>query len=487
MWLWVQFIFAAPLFAAGVGCMVYALRNPGSIGMVRLALFSFALQFCLGPTLAVFRPNESDWAATEIVIAWVTIYFFWLAVALTSLVWQSRLDPVLIARDRAISSEKGVFAALMDASLAVNPFTALFFYAIVTGVRTMMFVVYGVGLSGTSTLELITGLPYHILVLHKTFYALGLAFVFLAMVNILYRRPGWYLFLFVILAEILFAFTQGRRRVFAVAVLMMFGFLIKHGRIKGSHAVLGLIGAAILWQWIFPFFVAMRHQWQDNPYSSVASWVQGAIEETVTGGAYGERRLQYAKSVKDRLEALSFNYTVARQMTNGYQPLGGVIIKNALVTMVPRVLFPGKLDIVYGDDELVAHHFGIPEADFYSNFPAFSMADLGVVGGLIYGFVFGLAIRSFELMMKILLRRGSIGVFAVFSVVCSNMVLQMEFPPASFANDTRLIAGLFVMFFILSTLLGGGRHERNPFEFTGSGPYDMPETPYDLPGTYQKY
>lgn len=103
----------------------------------------------------------------------------------------------------------------------------------------------------------------------------------------------------------------------------------------------------------------------------------------------------------------------------------------------------------------MSYHFGLPEADFYSNFPAFAMADLGVVGGLVYGFVFAIAIRSFELMMKILLRRSSIGVFAVFSVVCSNMVLQMEFPPASFANDSRLITGLFAVFFAISTLLGG--------------------------------
>ncbi len=455
---WIQFIFAFPMLAAGVGCFIWALMRPGSIGMIRLALFSFALQFCIGPVLAPFSPNAGEsFDSADVILAFLGIYAFWGAITMTALIWRGGLDPILVARDRGLSSERGVFACLMDASLATGMLSVLAFYSIIATIRTVMIVKYGIVLSGTNTLEKVTALPYIVLVIYKTFTALGMAFGFLAMVKIVFKQPGRLWCVLILLLETAYTFTQGRRALFAYAILLLFAVLIKHGRMKLKHAILGGIGFVILVQTVFPFFYNMRIQWQSNYQAGPSIWMSEAWKMTLTGGTYGEEKRKYTNSLTQRLNALSLNYMVANRLNNGFNPVYGEFIKLATLTAIPRFMFPNKLSTIGGDDELMVYRMNIPGKDLYSNLPAFALADFGLLGGAIYGLVFALALRTFEVMMKALYRRSSLGAFAVFSVAISGMVLQMEFPPGPFANDTRLICIVYVGFYLWSSIFGGSR------------------------------
>jgi hypothetical protein len=478
---WIQFAFALPLATIAMGVFIWALLNPSSIGLFGLAMFMFGLQFCIGPIVALFKPaTTASWDPSDIAMAWLAVYTFWIGILITASLWRGQLDPVAVHRKSGeVTWARGIFATMYDSTLRTSSINALFFYAIVAGIRIFMLLVYKVGLSGRNTDDLILSLPYYVLAIHKTFYALGLAFVFLAMVKILNRAPAWPFYILVLGLETAYAFTQGRRHLIGVAVMLMFAFLMKHGRLKPRHAVLAALGFLVLWQFIFPFFVAIRQEWQRNYHAPVSTWVREAWQETITGGEYGATRQRYMQSIHKRLEAMTFNYTVAHQINAGRRPMGGELLRNTFLTLIPRIIFPSKNRMLGGDDEAVAVAMGLPIADFFSNLPAFALADLGPLGGLVYGFMYAFVIRMAGVMIRCLLRRKSVGAFAVFSVVASNMVLQMEFPPASFAFDTRLICSVFLGFYFWTAVFGSSREAEPeyPYPLTEASPYAYPSRP----------
>lgn len=469
-----QFILALPLALVGMGCFLRAMVRPGSIGMIRLSLFAFTNQFLLGPLMNVFTHDAPVYnPASDILLTFGTIYLFFLGVVIAGLVWNSRLDPVLMVRDGSLSQEKGIWSALTEASLRAPLGSTLFFYGLVTVIRTVMLAKYGAGLSGTATLEQTLSMPYWVLAIHKTFTSLGFTFVYVAFTKLEYRQRGGFWYILIIVTEVVTNFLRSRRKLFTLFLLMLFAWLMKHGRFKLRHAVLAMVGVLVLFKVAFPMFYEMRHQWVENADAPVSTWIANAWQTTRTGGTYGESRERYKKSFVQRLNALDENYQLAGRLNGGSKPAGGQFLKAAVLFTVPRFLWPDKNATMLVDDDLMDSLYLAGGADLVSNMPSFAMADFGLLGGLIYGLIFGLALRIIELMMKVLFQRSPIGAMALFGAVVSEIVLNMEFPPGVFMVIMRLVISIFLMFYLLSSIFGGSTSGQEPVAY--NDPYPVPK------------
>jgi len=377
------------------------------------------------------------------VLAFACIYAFWLGVALTGLLWKTRLEYVEVGQQEGICIERGIFANLINFSLGINTVTLIGFYGLSLFVRFWVLIKYGLGFSGTFLAQVQT-LPYFVLSVWVIFSGLGRSFIFICVARLLYRRPPKSWTMIILLIELLWTFTQGRRPMFAAALLIMFALVAKQGKIRFKHILLGVVLAILSWQFVFPFFYFMRREWVSGER------FLPRIIARATVSSVADRDI-YTAVLRTRLYALKLNYLVAHQLRSGTPKLNGEFLKNAVLTAIPSAIFPQKRLYVRGADVVLNERLalGFPKGqDLATDIEVFALADFGWMGGFIYGALFVAVIRFVEKIIKLLSHRTPIGAAACFSVIASCPVLQMETTPHSLLIHLRTILILFLPFFI---------------------------------------
>jgi hypothetical protein len=220
----------------------------------------------------------------------------------------------------------------------------------------------------------------------------------------------------------------------------------------------------LMWQIGFPFFTNMRREWQTRPDASPVAWVASAWQVTLTGGTFGERERAYKESLTKRLLAFQVNYLVADRLNTGREPMDGEILRSATIQLIPRIFYPEKL-VYIGDDNMLNEFLGAGHYDQVSNLPCFALTDFGLMGGVIYGLIFGVGLRMCTVLLRALLRRQSIGAFILFSALASNVVLQMEFDLTGFLVTVRLCFVLFAVFYVFSMFRSAPAYEQDEFAY----------------------
>ncbi|MCG8403909.1 MAG: hypothetical protein MI923_01800 [Phycisphaerales bacterium] len=454
-----QSIFALPLFVAGVFTIIWALVHPGSIGIFRLSFFAFTMQFCMGPALSFlpFQPGIPA-QANDVTLAFMGVYLFWFGALVVAALWRNRFEKVSIGRYERVDQAKGIFQQIAVASSNVSLKSIVVLYVLTMFIKVYVIIVHGIGLSGVNTIEAVFQVPYHVLVVYKIVYVFGAGFVFICAFRLMQRQPGRMLYVLIIATEFVHAFTQGRRKMFLLAFMVLFAWLIKYGRLRPKHAIIGTIALAFLWQLVFPFFVQMRKQWQSDRSVSIVHMVTGAWSIVKGVDLRSEREQEsYARSVRSRFNAMSLNYLVANSLNSGRPQVGGELLKVACLQSIPRIFFPNKFMHVMELDGLLNERLGIPGRDQFSNLPAFALADFRLIGCVIYGILFGLVLRLSGALIRVLLPKSPLGAIFVFSVMATNVVLQMETHTTTLISTLRLAIIIFLVSLPLASLLKGGR------------------------------
>ncbi len=377
-------------------------------------------------------------------MAFACIYAFWLGVALTGLLWKTRLEYVEVEQQEGICIGRGIFANLINLSLRINIVALIGFYGLSLFVRFGVLIKYGLGFSGTFLAQVQT-LPYFVLSAWLIFNTLGRSFIFICITRLLYNRPGKLWSMIILLIELFWVFTQGRRPMFAAALLIMFALVAKQGRIKSKHVLLGVVLAILSWQFVFPFFYFMRREWILGE-RFLPRMIASATARTVAD------RDIYIRVLQGRLHALELNYLVAHQLRSGIPKLNGEFLKMAVLTAIPSAIFPQKALYARAADVVLNERMALgfyKEQDFATDIEVFALADFGWMGGFIYGALFVALIRFVEKIIKLLSHRTPIGAVACFGVIASSPVLSMETTPHSVLIHLRTILILFLSFFVL--------------------------------------
>lgn len=448
-----QFIFALPMLTIGGILGVRAFVYPRAASLFGLSCAVFCLQFMLGPALgflnlsSVINAGEGD-----VSMAFLGVYAFWFGVAVTGFLWPSPLVRVHFLRpDGALHAVRGIFANLTYASLRVSTAALVALYAVVFVVRVFMMTQYDVVLSGRAqTAQQLLDVPYVVLAVWRVCEFIGMAFVYVTVTKMtrnanLFESP---VLLAIFVLELLFAFTQGRRYILMLVLFAVFAYLVIRGGMKAWHTVVGLIGAAVMLQFVFPFFFFLRQQWTINRGASPIEWVGQALEQTanqLTGGGYEAR--EYTRNVTERLNAMAFNYAVAGSLRSGVPAMQGDMLMNTIYAVIPRVLYPEKLLWTKESDRLVNERLGIPGEDQVSNLPAFGLADFGITGCVLYGILFVAGIRFVEMMLRwMFIHNPLVGVAALGNLV-TVCIFTMEFTPIMFLETIRAILILLILAF----------------------------------------
>ena len=445
----IQFLLALPLFLFNIGWLFWALRNPLRIGLIGLSFFSFCMQFIIGIVLFPLGSTLSGYINTgDVVLAFVSIYAFWLGVALIGLLWKTRLEYVEVGQEEGTGIGRGIFANLINFSLGINIATLIGFYGLSLFVRFWVLIKYGFGFSGTF-IALARTLPYFALSVWIIFNTLGLSFIFICATHFLYNRPGKLWSGIILLIELFWTFTQGRRPMFGAILLIMFALVAKWGKVKFRHVLSGIVLAILSWQFVFPFFFFMRQEWVSGE-RFLPRMIATATAKSVTD------RDTYTSGIQRRLHALHLNYLIAHQLRSGTPKFNGGFLKMAVLTAIPSVIFPQKSLYARGADNVLNERFalGFEGRDFATDIGVFALADFGWMGGFIYGALFVALIRFVEKIIKLLSHKTPIGAAACFSVIASCPVLNMETTTDYLIVYLRTILILFLSFFAWGYFFG---------------------------------
>ena len=108
----------------------------------------------------------------------------------------------------------------------------------------------------------------------------------------------------------------------------------------------------------------------------------------------------YVENVHDRTRMIDLLLDVAESHAEGTPVMRGRVFAAALVSTIPRVIWPDKEQLMSAEtwqvEELIEEHFGLPIVDMASTVLTHGYADGGVLGVVLYMAGFGLALGFCE-------------------------------------------------------------------------------------------
>ncbi len=440
---------ALPMTTAGILYFLWSLLNPRRTSFLGLALWMFSMQFTLGLVLGMVGLQPPIYATGDaVMLAMGAIYVFWAGVVVTAVLWPSGLAPVAFPVGSGFHVHRGVFANLSAAAHKTSVGWIVVFYGAVKAVQIAVIVKYGLGLSGQWSNEVVASLPYWMLVIWRLADVSALAVPYLCIAHTQGKLLKSPILTAIVVLELGYSFTQGRRTFFLVGVLILYALLMRRGRLQVKHAVMLAVGALFLWSFIFPYFLAMRREWQARPEAGLVAWAQAALQSVEEG------RIQHdtQQNVTERLNAMVFNFTVAEAMISGVSPLNGQFLTSSVLANIPRILRGGEQRVMNGD-ELINVQFGFrQDIDQFSNLPVFALADGGLPMCFLYGVIFAAGVRIIELVLCYLLRTNVLGAYAAAAIAFA-FTLQMEFTLTDFVGALRSVAIVLVLASLTSGIM----------------------------------
>jgi hypothetical protein len=262
-------------------------------------------------------------------------------------------------------------------------------------IRGVLALRYGIFVSGTSTADRLSSLPYVV------FAATQFTDFFSAAVTLWssqamssggkFRRTATFL----VASEILYALFRGRRTLVFILALFLAPRLFAQRRLISSKRLLVLGATAyLLFQIVFPFFLAFRNEYRVNVNEDKASY-QGVTSAASAAKSAGDEILEdHDKNMSERPLIIRFPCLILEKQQT-YPPLYGALTLHSLYWSLPRLIAQGKLD-TQRPEQMIQSSFNLPLRDDNDSYLAYAVADFGVLGGLASGYLFGLILRLAE-------------------------------------------------------------------------------------------
>ncbi|HKZ04811.1 MAG TPA: hypothetical protein VJU81_05005 [Methylomirabilota bacterium] len=280
--------------------------------------------------------------------------------------------------------------------------------------------------------------------------------VFLGAVLAMDRRPARRaLGLLVVGGELLYSVLWARRLLLdLIAALLLAG--IWTGRRLGVRrlAVYGAVGVfAIVVMWPFMFHLRKVAD-QAGLYGADFATRSDTLLVQVLPDAIATFDLatslsegsEYRENVHDRTRMLDLLLDISAAHQAGTPFMHGQVFAAALVSTVPRVLWPDKERLMAVEtwqvEELIERHFALPIIDMASTVLTHGYADGGVLGVVLYMALFGLALGLAERIFG-KARNALIGL-AVYAMALS-LAVQIEGNITDVFAVARVVAVLVVI------------------------------------------
>lgn len=260
--------------------------------------------------------------------------------------------------------------------------------------------------------------------------------------------------------QLVLAFLGGRRGLFGVVLLGGLLWTIARGlNFKRLIVMAGIMITVVTVAW--PAFLLLRGTAQQEGINAAAARDRTAIlaqsadstfKDFSPERAYSQ---EYVENLKNRFGFFGWTVMIQEKLMDGWEMRGGEIVLVTFLEMVPRFLWPGKLDYLGHRqvEQKIQMWFGMPDEDSASTFLGYSIADGGWIGVILYFAFFGAA-------LGLLMRFVSTGYFTLTRLWAAGVVFSLCYNIEAGFGEVIGTLRLFIAVLLLEWLWRRMRHPK---------------------------
>ncbi|MBI1338490.1 MAG: hypothetical protein GC164_16225 [Phycisphaera sp.] len=442
----IEVIATLPLCIIAVSMLLRTFLRPRELTLIQIGFIIYVIYFCAGP-LVFGATNVLKCDINGVLYCWLTVYLFWTTVWISAVLIRSPLKPIGLLVDDHPEYSNGIMSWLAYSATQVKDIHLVLGAVAFLVFRAVLQMKYGLFFSGGWGWKYALDYPYWVRAVTQVLRNAGLGLAVVAVIKLSARLGNPLILVPVLVSEFAATFFLGRRRLFSFLIVCLGSFLIPRRRIKVKHSAIIVAVLLFFWLILFPLFFNMRFQWQNHPEASMVSWFTTAVEELRQDKFREENSKEdMVQRVQNRLCAISQGYAIATLI-----PQRGVVgVKlfiGSLVKPIPSVLFPWKREFETSLDatQAVGYGLGSAKSDMTTQLPTEGMTAFGFMGGIVYGLIFVIIIRLFELVYQASLKLSLVGSLLVFGIFVPETTLQMENYLGVFLNSLRNAVIIYIL------------------------------------------
>lgn len=449
---YVEILFCSLLIVWAGALAIHKMNRPQGVLFPDVVFFMSVLYFALGPIvshlLGYGRTFESTWSVGEICLGYIAVIVFLLSLLIGSKLFRPRS---LFRPEFTSYGRRSPLFFFVGALNEVKFSYVMASFLLVWALRFIHFK-YGGGFSGSETMEVMLSIPYPIVILRQVFGLLYIVVVIYAVLQLMRSTRKNYLYILLLLPEVVFHALQGRRDL--VFMILLIGFVYYALRMRINWKI--VFGSALGLLLIFTVYSKVFLQFRTAATADRSSIYAGSFFDTLKIG------LEQATIADDGLSSARLNRNLVYRsrmntdwiltITSGIGPLGdlhGASFIHAVFSALPRALRPVKY---WGDHaSIIQAHLGVRDFDAADNYVANGYVDFGFLGVALLG-VGVAALLNFGLVCAQILHRqnvllGSL-VFAMLFYLAINVEVSLNRP----LLVSRNIAVLVILSLVVSSI-----------------------------------
>ncbi|HEY1343141.1 MAG TPA: hypothetical protein VGF59_37130 [Bryobacteraceae bacterium] len=284
----------------------------------------------------------------------------------------------------------------------ISPSFVLITLCGVWALRIIIGAVYGQWASNGGTEEDgVEKLPYMFYVVYSLSSALASGCLLWSS-RVFWMRPrssGWGIALIILILELAWAFTIGRRPMFGWLVFVAVGYFSSGNTLQIKHVFVGAIFLFCFAIFLFPLFQRVRYYRylpQIQSQNALSRYFT-ALEMALTNSDnYSEHH--YHENMAERPLLHRFICRI-KEKQETHEVMGGEAFWTSFVKVIPGVIMSNKIDMPVTEVR-IQEWYGLPNSDMSNTWPATGCADFGLLGGVMAGLGMGGVIWLSELMAR---------------------------------------------------------------------------------------
>lgn len=342
--------------------------------------------FALGPLISYFFGYGwrigTVWTVENILFGYFCISLFILSLAIGSKVFRPQK---LFLPQFTSGGRHSPTVSFIGALKNVKSSWIFGAFMIIWSIRLVYFS-YGGGISGMNSVDVGLSIPYPIVVLKQFTQMLYIVIVFYALLQFLRPIRKNYLFLGMLVPELLFQTLQGRRELLFLIFFCGIAYFSVVNKINWKLLILAplsVIFIITIYSKVFLTFRAATQAERDSIYSEgLADFVVQGAQAAMEADAEDANQLLQKNMIFRPRANNDWIFTV----TSTISPLGafsGESTIHAMMSALPRAFRPHKY---WGDHaSIIQNYLGLKPQDIADNFVANAYADFGILGVIIFG------------------------------------------------------------------------------------------------------
>jgi len=346
----------------------------------------------------------------------------------------------------------------------ISPWSVFLFIGLVWLPRLIK-ISMGGGVSGFGGAHIGMNMPYPIVVMEHLFRAGAYGVIMFGIHKAFFSSKRAYIFLLPVAVELMFLVLQGRRQLIFAFFAIFFVVLGNSKRIRASNFIFFGIFASFFLMNFSTVFLSIRNSAQTVQRSSfdkvsAVEAVRTALSEQ--DGSKEEQEEAENKSlqnlqIRPRLPIMWIFQIVEGQKR--YSPMWGESTFAAFMGALPRAVRPPKY--WWDHASFVQRHYRQKHVDVGDNLVALGVSDFGLIGGFIWGFIFGWFLCVMNRFANRSLRENTVVALTIYAI-CFDACINFEASavmPFTVLRNCMLLLILYVVsreFFSATTNVGGG-------------------------------